>query len=42
MNCNLNSIMPLLLILFLIGSLGGSNNSCDFFGGHSGNNCQCC
>ena len=42
MNCNLNSIMPLLLILFLLGSLGGNNNCCDGLFGHGGNNCSCC
>ena len=38
---NCNSILPLLLILFLLGSFGGGNQCCGngLFGG---GNCNCC
>lgn len=39
MNCNFGSIMPLLLILFLLGSFGG-NNCCENNGPFTG--CGCC
>jgi len=39
MNCNFNSILPLLLILFLLGCFGGNNN-CEPAFGNSG--CNCC
>ena len=38
MNCNFGSIMPLLLILFLLGMFNNNSNACDNgFGG----NCCC-
>jgi hypothetical protein len=42
MNCNLNSLLPLLLILLLLGALGNGNNCCDtgLFGPGS-NGCSC-
>lgn len=41
MNCNLNSILPLLLILFLIGALGSGNENGSFCGCNN-NGCNCC
>jgi len=44
MNCNLNSLLPLLILLLLLGALGNSNGNCcpdnGLFGPNS-NGCGC-
>ena len=43
MNCNLNSLLPLLILLLLLGALGNSNNCCPDNGlfGPNSNGCNC-
>ena len=45
MNCNLNSLLPLLILLLLLGALGNNSNNCGcqdngLFGPNS-NGCGC-
>jgi len=44
MNCNLNSLLPLLILLLLLGALGNGNSGCctdnGLFGPNS-NGCGC-
>jgi hypothetical protein len=44
MNCNLNSLLPLLILLLLLGALGNGNGNCcpdnGLFGPNS-NGCGC-
>ena len=43
MNCNLNSLLPLLILLLLLGALGNGGNCCPdngLFGANS-NGCGC-
>jgi hypothetical protein len=46
MNCNLNSLLPLLCLLMLLGSFGGNTNQCgctdnSLFGTNNGCGCGC-
>jgi len=44
MNCNLDSLLPLLILLLLLGALGNSNSACPnsgLFGPNSGCGCTC-
>ncbi|MCL2532034.1 MAG: hypothetical protein FWE40_07750 [Oscillospiraceae bacterium] len=45
MNSNFSALLPLLLILFVLGALGGGNGNNQCCGGNGlfgGDNCNCC